>query len=121
MAIWPLSSRWVTASYPVWPLRTIGWGALDIFKQRPALIGNTAGIIGEQLTSQEMAASLSKALGFLVADDPCNMFQSQRNFVDDSLKARSVEFSRQLNPDLQSFDTWLAIHAREIPMEIQAA
>ena len=98
-----------------------GWCSLDIFKQRTALIGNTVGITGEQLTSQEMAAGLSKALGFPVADNLGNMFQSQRNFADDSLKARSMEFSRQLNPDLQSFDTWLAIHARKIPLEMQAA
>lgn len=79
------------------------------------------GITGEQLMSEEMAASLSKALGFLVADDLGNMLQSQRNFVDDSLKACSAGFSRQLNLDLKLFDTWLAIHAREIPMEMQAA
>ena len=99
----------------------IGWCALDIFKQRTALIGNTVGITGEQLTSQEMAASLSKALGFPVADNLGNMFQAQRNLADDSLKVCSMEFSRQLNPDLQSFDTWLAIHARKIPLEMQAA
>lgn len=99
----------------------IGWYALDIFNHRTALIGNTVGITGEQLMSEEMAAGLSKVLGFLVADDLGNMFQSQRNFVDDSLKACSVGFSRQLNPDSQSFETWLAIHAREIPMKMQAA
>ena len=99
----------------------IGWCSLDIFKQRTALIGNTVGITDEQPTSQGMAAGLSKALGFPVAGDLGNMFQSQRNFVDDSLKVCSVEFSRQLNLDLQSFDTWLANHAREISMEMQAA
>lgn len=52
------------------------------------------GITGEQLTSQEMAAGLSKALGFPVADDLDNTFQSQRNFFDDSFKANSVEFFR---------------------------
>ena len=98
-----------------------GWCSLDIFKQRTALIGNTVGITDEQPTSQGMAAGLSKALGFPVADDLGNMFLTQRNFVDDSLKACSVEFSRQLNLDLQSLDTWLAIHARKIPMETQAA
>lgn len=79
------------------------------------------GITDERPTSQGMAAGLSKALGFPIAADLGNMFQSQRNFVDDSFKACSVEFSRQLNLDLQSFDTWLGIHAREISMEMQAA
>ena len=98
-----------------------GWCSLDIFRRRIALIGNTVGITDELPTSQGMAAGLSKALGFPVADDLGNMFQSQRNVIDDSLKACSVEFSRQLNLDLQSFDTWLGIHAREISMEMQAA
>ena len=99
----------------------IGWCALDISKQRTALIGNTVGITGEQLTSQEMVAGLSKTLGFPVADDLGNTFQAQRNLADDSQKVCSMEFSRQLNPDLHSFDTWLVIHAREIPMDAQAA
>ena len=116
----------------------IGKCALGIFKQGPALIGKTVGITGEQLTGQEMAAGLSKALGMPVtyhavepevyrgfgfpgADDLGNMFQFQRDFADDSLKARSVEFSRQLNPELQSFDAWLVTHARQIPMEMEAA
>ena len=49
------------------------------------------------------------------------MFQFQRDFADDSLKARSLEFSRQLNPALQSFGTWLVAHVRQIPMEMAAA
>ena len=49
------------------------------------------------------------------------MFQFQRDFADDSLKARSVEFSRQLNPALQSLGTWFVAHAKQIPMEMAAA
>ena len=44
------------------------------------------------------------------------MFQFKRDFDDDFCRARSVEFSRSLNPRLQGFDAWLAAHAREIPV-----
>ena len=116
----------------------IGKCALGVFRKGKALIGKTVGITGEQLSGLEMAAGLSKALGVPVAyhavepavyrrfgfpgaDDLGNMFQFQRDFADDSLRARSVEFSRQLNPELQSFDAWLATNARQIPMEMAAA
>ena len=116
----------------------IGKCALGVFRKGKELIGKTVGIAGEQLSGPEMAAGLSKALGVPVAyhavepavyrsfgfpgaDDLGNMFQFQRDFADDSLRARSVEFSRQLNPELQSFDGWLATHARQIPMEMAAA
>ena len=116
----------------------IGKCALGVFRQGPTLIGKTVGITGGQLTGQEMASAMGKALhtevayhdvapdvyrsfGFPGADDLGNMFQFQRDFADDSLKARSVEFSRQLNPELQSFETWLLAHASQIPMEMATA
>ena len=44
------------------------------------------------------------------------MFQFNHDFSDDFCAARSVEFSRSLNPALQSFADWLAAHGREIPL-----
>ena len=110
----------------------IGKCALGIFG-RPDLIGKTIGIAGELLTGQEMAAALSKALavtvryndispdayrgfGFPGADEMGNMFQFYRDFHDHFERSRSVELARALNPELQSFATWLAEHAREIPL-----
>jgi hypothetical protein len=45
------------------------------------------------------------------------MFQFKRDFTEDYRRARPVELSRSLNPELQSFKTWLSRHAREIPLD----
>jgi hypothetical protein len=92
------------------------------------------GIAGEHLTGTQMADGMGKALGqdvrynavppevfrgfgFPGADDLGNMFQFKHDFEDYFCGARSIEFSRALNPGLQSFDTWLAKHADRIPLE----
>jgi uncharacterized protein YbjT (DUF2867 family) len=110
----------------------IGKSALGVFK-RPDLIGKTIGIAGGHPTGEEMAAGLSKALGVTVkyndvppevyrnfgfpgADDMGNMFQFKRDFNDAYVKSRSIELTRELNPELQSYEQWLATHARAIPL-----
>jgi uncharacterized protein YbjT (DUF2867 family) len=110
----------------------IGKCAYGVFK-RPDLIGKTVGIAGGHLTGDEMAASLSKALGKTVryndvppdvyrafpfpgADEMGNMFQFKRDFNDQYVGARSIEFARSLNPGLQSFDMWLEANAKSIPL-----
>ncbi len=112
----------------------IGKCAYGIFKRGQEMIGKTVGIAGEHLTGQEMAAKLSKALskgvrfnnvspetyrgfGFPGADDLGNMFQFYRDFEQDVNSVRDVAVSRELNPELQSFDQWLAKNARSIPLE----
>ncbi|MCU7547562.1 NmrA/HSCARG family protein [Chitinophagaceae bacterium LB-8] len=112
----------------------IGKCAYGIFKRGQEMIGKLIGVAGDQLTGQEMAAKLSKALskgirfnsvspetyrgfGFPGADDLGNMFQFYRDFEQELNKVRDVTFSRQLNPELQSFDQWLAKNAQRIPLE----
>jgi len=111
----------------------IGKCAYGIFKRGGEFVGKTVGISGEQLTGGEMAAKLSKALGrevvynavppdvyrsfgFPGAEDLGNMFQFKRDFEDYYCGARSVAFSRQLNPQLLSFDAWLAKYKDRIPV-----
>ena len=111
----------------------IGRCAHGIFKRGPEFVGKTVGISGGHLTGAEMAAWLSRALGqevryqaitpaayrafgFPGADDLGNMFQFNHDFSDDFCAARSVEFSRSVNPALQSFDAWLAANAKRIPI-----
>jgi len=111
----------------------IGRCAHGIFKRGSELVGKTVGISGGHLTGAEMAAWLSRALGqevryqaitpaayrafgFPGADDLGNMFQFNHDFSDDFCAARSVEFSRSVNPALQSFDAWLAANAKRIPI-----
>jgi hypothetical protein len=45
-----------------------------------------------------------------------NMFQFKRDFEAVYTGARSVEQSRALNPELQSFAAWLSTNASRIPI-----
>jgi hypothetical protein len=45
------------------------------------------------------------------------MFQFKRDFNDYFCSARSIELSRELNPALQDFQTWLARHKDAIAIE----
>jgi hypothetical protein len=45
------------------------------------------------------------------------MFQFKRDFESDFCGARSLEFSRALNPALQTFEAWLAENGNRIPIE----
>lgn len=111
----------------------IGKCAYGIFKGGNEYIGKTVGIAGEHLSGSEMAAALSKAFGqdigynpispevyrgfeFDGADDLGNMFQFFHDFDDDVRGARSIEFSRSLNPELQTLETWLVENKDRIPM-----
>jgi uncharacterized protein YbjT (DUF2867 family) len=112
----------------------IGKCAHGIFKREGEFIRKTVGISGEQLTGTEMAAAMSRALGqevrynavtpeqyrsfgFPGADDLGNMFQFKRDFNEYYCGARSPEFSRSLNPELQTFDAWLAKNKKRVPLE----
>jgi uncharacterized protein YbjT (DUF2867 family) len=111
----------------------IGRCALGVLR-RPDLIGRTVGIAGEHLTGGELAAGLTRALGqqvrynavppdvyrsfgFPGADDLGNMFQFKRDFNEYYCGARDLAFSRSLNPELQTFDSWLAAHKSQIPLD----
>lgn len=112
----------------------IGKCAYGIFKKGTEMVGKTVGIAGEHLTCATMAEKLSKALnknitynkvtpeqyrsfGFPGAEDLGNMFQFYRDFEDDGLKVRDLALSKALNPELKSFDEWLAINANKIPLD----
>lgn len=112
----------------------IGRCAYGVFKKGRELAGKYIGIAGEHLTGMQMAASLAKALhkdvvynaikpadfralGFPGADDLGNMFQFNAEFSREFGAARPVEASRALNPQLQTFDQWLAANASRIPLE----
>ncbi len=115
----------------------IGRCAFGIFKAGSQYVGQYVGIAGEQLTVSEMAAKLSDALGYKVvyraicpevyraiglpaSDDWSSVFRFMRDFEHDVCAARSVELSRQLNPSLQSFDDWLALNVKQIPINVVA-
>jgi len=119
---------------PAMAAEDIGKCAYGIFKRGDEFIGTTVGIAGEHLTGAELASQMSEALGqeirynavppdvyrsfgFPGADDLGNMFQFKRDFNEYFCGARSIEFSRSLNPELQSFRDWLRTHKDAIPIK----
>jgi uncharacterized protein YbjT (DUF2867 family) len=111
----------------------IGRSAYGIFRSGRALVGQRVGIAGEHLTGAQMAAALGKALGqevrynavtpeayrgfgFPGADDLGNMFQFNRDFSKDFCAARPIDATRALNPQLETFEAWLARNKDRIPL-----
>ncbi len=112
----------------------IGKCAYGIFKKGEETIGKRIGVAGDQLTCTEIAKYLTKYLeeevtyneitpeqyrgfGFPGADDLGNMFQFYRDFDEVCNSVRDVNYSRELNPDLQSFEMWLEENGKRIPLE----
>jgi uncharacterized protein YbjT (DUF2867 family) len=111
----------------------IGKCAYGIFKKGQEYIGKKVGVAGEHLTGLQMADALSKALGETViynkipaavyrsfgfpgAEDLGNMFQVYDEFEEPMNKLRDVNASKQLNPELQTFEQWLKENAKKIPL-----
>lgn len=117
----------------------IGKAAYGIFKAGPQYIGKTVGIVGENLTLNEMSDKLAKGLGlgsvkynavdadvyrgfgFPGADEMGNMFQVYRDFEKEVLAARSLDATKQLNPQVQSFDQFVAKNKGKIQAATQPA
>jgi uncharacterized protein YbjT (DUF2867 family) len=112
----------------------IGKAAYGIFKAGTPYFGKTVGIVGENLTIGEIGDKLSKGLGigpvkynavdantyrgfgFPGADEYGNMFQVYCDFEKQVTGARSADVTRQLNPQLQTFDQWLVKNKSRIPL-----
>jgi uncharacterized protein YbjT (DUF2867 family) len=110
----------------------IGKCAYGVFRRGPGVAGERFGIAGDIVSGPDMASAFARhlgrpvafydtpfddyrALGFPGADDMGNMFEFQAILGDTFLAARSPEVARSLNPDLQSFDTWLRANISRIP------
>jgi uncharacterized protein YbjT (DUF2867 family) len=104
----------------------IGRTAYGVFKRGQEFIGRTVSIAGEHLTGAQMAAVLGNALGEEVTYVPVpfdalraqpwpgatengNMFQYYAE-VPQFVAARDLDLVRSLNPDLQTFEQWVAAH-----------
>ncbi|HLQ23464.1 MAG TPA: NmrA/HSCARG family protein [Gemmatimonadales bacterium] len=112
----------------------IGKVAYAIFKRGQEFIGKTVAIAGEHLTGEQMAAAFTRALGrevrynavspeayrgfgFPGAEDLGNMFQFKRDFQEAFCGPRDPKIAQGLNPELQTFDQWLAQNKDRIPLE----
>lgn len=97
------------------------------------MVGKTIGVAGDEATCKQMAEALTKALGeevrynevtpdvyrsfgFPGADEMGNMFQFYHDFDEVCLTTRDILFSKELNPELQSFESWLKENAHRIPL-----
>ncbi len=122
------------AKLPGIAVEDIGKSALGIFKRAREFAGKTVGIAGEHLTGAQMAAAFSKALGeevryndvppevyrtfgFPGAEDIGNMFQYKRDFNAEFCRPRDIAATRTLNPELQTFEQWLARNKSRIPID----
>ncbi len=111
----------------------IGKCAYGIFKRGTSMIGKRIGVAGDEPTCQQMAEALTKVLGeevrynevtpevyrsfgFPGADDLGNMFQFYRDFEEVCTSTRDIKFSKELNPGLQNFETWLKGNVKKIPL-----
>lgn len=112
----------------------IGKCAYGVFKAGDEYIGETVGVAGEHLTGEEMAETLSDVLDrevvyyavdydeyrnfdFPGAEDLGNMFQYKAEFNDEFCGGRDLTESKELNPDLQTFEEWARANKERIPIE----
>ncbi|TCM45308.1 NmrA/HSCARG family protein [Kribbella sp. VKM Ac-2568] len=113
----------------------IGKTALGIFKRGEEFVGRTVSVAGEHLTVDQYAAKLTEALGEEVVYRPltwdefralgipsgvemANMFQFYAEDSDRFTGDRDLELARELNPELKSFDDWLADHKNQLKAAI---
>jgi uncharacterized protein YbjT (DUF2867 family) len=117
----------------------IGKTAYGIFKAGQQYVGKTVGIVGQNLTLAEMGAKISRGMGvgpirynavdadvyrgfgFPGADEMGNMFQVFRDFDKEVTGARSADAARQLDPELQSFDQFIAKNKSRIASAMNPA
>lgn len=110
----------------------IGKCAYGIFRRGTSAVGQRFGISGGNLSGSEMATGLERAmgqsvrfqdvpfdvyrgLGFPGAEDLGNMFQYQAIAGDAFQASRDPKLSRELNPQLLTFDAWLSANVSKIP------
>jgi uncharacterized protein YbjT (DUF2867 family) len=120
-----------TKKLPGIAVADIGKCAYAIFKAGATYQGKLVGIAGEYLTGQQMADAFSKvydmpivynsvppsvyrSFDFPGADDIGNMFQVNADFEKEFCAARPLSFTRKLNPELQTFESWLKKNKEKI-------
>jgi uncharacterized protein YbjT (DUF2867 family) len=112
----------------------IGKTALGVLRGGEEFIGKTVSIAGTLATGEELAATFTAALGEKVVYRPmttdqmrasgqpgtletANMFQFYSDASDYFTAVRDLDLVRELNPELQTLDSWLTQHKSEIPLD----
>ncbi|HEY3614505.1 MAG TPA: NmrA/HSCARG family protein [Gaiellales bacterium] len=121
------------AKMPSMGAEDIGKAAYGVFKGGEQFIGTTVSISSDHLGGADFAAGFAQALGedvsynevspdayrgfgFPGADDLGNMFQYKRDFESEYRSPRDVDATRALNPELQTFEQWLADNIERVPV-----
>lgn len=111
----------------------IGKCVYGVFKNPGKYIGQRVGIAGEQITIDGMAKEIGahlgepvaynsvtpeqyRGFGFPGAEDLGNMFQFYADFEKEFENWRDVKTSKELNPELQDFSTWVSRNIKRIPI-----
>ncbi|KOV74402.1 MULTISPECIES: NmrA/HSCARG family protein [unclassified Streptomyces] len=109
----------------------IGRTAHALLKGGERFVGRTIGLAGDHLTGAQYAEKLGAAIGEPVrfrsvpydvfrsldipaAEEIANMFQYYGDFDREFTGARDLDRLREINPELRSFDAWLAENASKI-------
>ena len=112
----------------------IGKTALGVFRRGEDFIRKTVSIAGTHATGEELAAKFIATLGEKVDYRPmttdqmrasgqpgvlevANMFQFYADASDYFTGVRNLDLVHELNPELQTLDTWLIQHKDEIPLD----
>ena len=77
--------------------------------------------VGEEVSYNYVPPEIYRTFGFPGAEDLGNMFQFFRDFETEFCGARRLGFSRSVNPQLQTFGTWLKQNISRIPIEPKKA
>ena len=111
----------------------VGRCALNIFKHPSEYVNKRIGVRSEALTLKEMAEKMGRALNktirhrditldeyrrqtFPGAKELGNMFQYYQECENEVVRLRCADTARKLNPNLMSFDQWLAKYREHIPL-----
>ncbi|MBG7696976.1 NmrA/HSCARG family protein [Streptomyces sp. MC1] len=109
----------------------IGRTAHALLKGGERFVGRTIGLASDHLTGAQYAEKLGAAIGEPVrfrslpydvfrsldipaAEEIANMFQYYGDFDREFTGARDLDRLREINPELRSFDAWLAENASKI-------
>src|SRR3978361_2122235 len=112
----------------------IGKTALGVSRRGDEFIGKTVSIAGAHVTGEELAAKFTAVLGEKVVYRPlthdevrasgqpgalevANTYQFYSDASEYFTGVRDLDLVRELNPELQTLDSWLIQHKNEIPLD----
>lgn len=103
-------------------IEDLGGVVAPIFANREKYLGETVGVVGDELTGASQAEIMTRVLGkpihynyvpretfaafgFPGAEDLANMFELNRLYITD--RSAELQESRSLYPNMQTFEQWL--------------